>query len=85
VNERESGNTVSLDEPLAVLEQAGFDVQAETHSGKAVEVIGNRVSSEEFSLMVMGAYSGNRLHSMLIGSTTTELLVSCRIPALLYR
>ena len=35
--------------------------------------------------MVMGEYSGNRLHSMLIGSTTTELLVSCRIPALLYR
>lgn len=85
VNERESGNATSLDEPMAVLEQAGFDVQAETLSGKAVEVIRNRVASEEFSLMVMGAYSGNRLHSMLIGSTTTELLVSCRIPALLYR
>ena len=32
VNERESGNAASLDEPMAVLEQAGFDVQAETLS-----------------------------------------------------
>ena len=85
VRERDSGNSTSLDEPTTILEQAGFEVYAETLSGKAVEVIRNRVASEEFSLMVMGAYSGNRLHSMLIGSTTTELLISCRIPALLYR
>ena len=85
VHERESGNAASLDEPMAVLKQAGFDVQAEPLSGKAVEVIRNRVASEEFSLMVMGAYSGNRLHSMLIGSTTTARLISCRITALLYR
>jgi nucleotide-binding universal stress UspA family protein len=75
----------TLDEPTKLLENAGLSVSSELVPGEAVEVISARASSDTFDMLVMGAYGGGRLRSMFIGSTTTEMLVSCRVPVLLFR
>lgn len=74
-----------LEEPQQLLENAGLDVQAELVPGQPVDVISARADSDAFDLLVMGAYGGGRLRSMFIGSTTTEMLISCRVPVLLFR
>lgn len=40
---------------------------------------------ERIDLLVMGAYGHSRIRSMLLGSTTTQLLRTCPIPVLLLR
>ena len=74
-----------LEEPKQLLENAGLDVSAELVPGQPVDVISARADSDAFDLLVMGAYGGGRLRSMFIGSTTTEMLISCRVPVLLFR
>ena len=33
----------------------------------------------------MGAYGHSRIRNLIIGSTTTEMVRSCKIPVILYR
>ncbi|MGB1157008.1 MAG: universal stress protein [Alphaproteobacteria bacterium] len=76
----------ALAEPVSALENAGMTVTSELVSGKPpVEAISERANGEDVDMVVMGAYGGGRFRSMFIGSTTTEMLISCRVPVLLYR
>jgi nucleotide-binding universal stress UspA family protein len=36
-------------------------------------------------MLVMGAYGHSRVRSLIIGSTTTEMVRSARVPLLLFR
>ena len=85
VGESTAAAQSALDEPKGLLENAGLSVTAELVTGEPVDVISARASSEQFDMLVMGAYGGGRLRSMFIGSTTTEMLISCRVPVLLFR
>ncbi|MCF3974828.1 universal stress protein, partial [Paracoccus salsus] len=38
-----------------------------------------------FGLLVMGAYGHSRIRSLIIGSTTTAMVQSVKMPVLLYR
>ncbi len=74
-----------LAEAEAVLRGAGVAVQSEVVAGQPETVISERVESENFGLLVMGAYGHSRIRSLIIGSTTTEMLRSCKIPVMLFR
>jgi nucleotide-binding universal stress UspA family protein len=41
--------------------------------------------SENANLLLMGAYGHSRIRSLLIGSTTTEILQRCKVPVVLFR
>ena len=43
------------------------------------------IADEEFDLLVMGAYGHSRIRSLMIGSTTTQMIRSCKVPVVLYR
>ena len=43
------------------------------------------VDEAGFGMVVMGAYGHSRIRSLVIGSTTTEMLRSCKVPVLLIR
>jgi nucleotide-binding universal stress UspA family protein len=43
------------------------------------------VEADGIDLLVMGAYGHSRIRSMIIGSTTTEMVRSCLIPVMLIR
>lgn len=67
------------------LETAGFQVTAALIPGDAESTIAKTVKAQSIDLLIMGAFSHSPLRSLLIGSKTTDLLRSSRIPTLLLR
>ncbi len=74
-----------LNEARAILEGAGYAVEADIIQGQPEEVISQVVESEGIDLLVMGAYGHSRIRSLIIGSTTTEMVRLCKIPIVLFR
>lgn len=75
----------SVDDAVARLRAAGVDALASVRAGQPDDVIASVVESEPIDLVVMGAYGHSRLRSLVIGSTTTEMIRTCKIPLLLFR
>ncbi|HIE42422.1 MAG TPA: universal stress protein [Nitrospinaceae bacterium] len=68
------------------LRKAGFSVLLTTEqSHQADQVISSYVVNKKIDLLVTGAYSHSRMHSLLLGSTTASLIKACKIPLLLFR
>lgn len=74
-----------LGEAEAVLRAGGHAVDAALRPGQPEVVISQVVEAEGIDLLVMGAYGHSRIRSLIIGSTTTEMLRSCKIPVVLFR
>lgn len=74
-----------LDDAAALLRAASYEVTAEIEPGSADTAITRRVEADAIDLLVMGAYGHSRIRSLIIGSTTTEMIRSCRIPVVLFR
>ncbi len=70
---------------VALLREKGYTVTSETLPGEVEEVIAGKVESEDIDMLVMGAYGHSRIRQYIIGSTTTEMIRSCRIPVVLFR
>ena len=78
-------NRRKLDGAKAVLSAGGFDAGTELLSGQPDKRISQHVESENMDLLVMGAYGHSRIRSMIIGSTTSEMIRACKIPVMLFR
>lgn len=74
-----------LDEARAMLEAGGHEVSATLVAGHTEAVISDVVERESIDLLVMGAYGHSPIRNLIIGSTTAEMLRSCKIPVLLFR
>ncbi|MFT5181780.1 MAG: nucleotide-binding universal stress UspA family protein [Alphaproteobacteria bacterium] len=74
-----------LNDAQAILQAAGYAVNAEIIQGQPEAVISDVVDSEGIDLLVMGAYGHSRIRSLIIGSTTTEMVRLCKIPIVFYR
>lgn len=70
---------------LALLRAAGRDASAEIRPGQPDAVIAQAVESEGFDMVLMGAYGHSRIRSLIIGSTTAEMVRSCKVPVVLFR
>jgi nucleotide-binding universal stress UspA family protein len=57
----------------------------EQRPGDAEGVIGSYVSEAGIDLLVMGAYGHSPIRRLFVGSTTTAVVRSCLVPALLFR
>jgi len=78
-------NRQRLGDAQARLEAGGFSVTADILSGQPETAIAQAVESEHIGLLVMGAYGHSRIRNLIIGSTTTEMIRSCKIPVVLFR
>lgn len=74
-----------LEEATATLVAAGFDATAECVTGHPEEAMSAAVTRYRANLLVMGAYGHSRLRHLVIGSTTSALIRTCRIPVLMFR
>lgn len=81
-----------LDRALATAESAVEKLRAANLAaspraarGEPEEVLGKLVADEGFDLLVMGAYGHSRIRRLIIGSTTTAMIQTVKIPVLLYR
>ncbi len=83
------GSAREADRPMQqaaeTLARTGLDVAIRREAGDPAEVIAERVRDAEFDLLVMGAYGHSRIRTLIIGSTTTALIRSCKVPVLLFR
>lgn len=74
-----------LADAQAVLTGGGHVVRGDVVQGHRETVIAQTVESEAIDLLVMGAYGHSRIRNLIIGSTTAEMLRSCKIPVMLFR
>ena len=68
-----------------LLKKVGINYQIFSGRGEPEKVISSHVENENIDLLVMGAYGHSRIRNLIIGSTTTQMIRSCRVPVLLFR
>lgn len=74
-----------LEGAVAQLKGGGHVAEFRFIDGVADKAIASVVEADAMNLLVMGAYGHSRIRNMMIGSTTTEMIRSCKVPVLLYR
>jgi nucleotide-binding universal stress UspA family protein len=75
----------ALNDAKQTLSDAGFDVSAEIRDGEPDKVIGEAVAQDHIDLLVMGAYGHSHIRHLIVGSTTTAMIRTVKIPVLLFR
>ena len=85
VGEATPESTGQMEASASLLRDAGYEVKTKFESGQPETVITREVETDAYDLMIMGAYGHSRIRNLIIGSTTTEMLRSCKIPVLLFR
>lgn len=74
-----------LSDVKVLLKAAGIDAETRLVRGQPETELGKLVDEEGFGMVVMGAYGHSRIRSLVIGSTTTEMVRSCKVPVVLIR
>lgn len=77
--------TKSLESAVSTLMAGGIEADTIIESDEPEKVLSRLTSQDGHELLVMGAYGHSRIRSLLIGSTTTEMIRSCRVPVLIMR
>jgi nucleotide-binding universal stress UspA family protein len=83
-----SGNAkieAALAAAKAQLETAGFEVCIDHRDGEPEQVISDVVAQDHINLLVMGAYGHSSIRQLIVGSTTSEMIRTVKIPVLLFR
>jgi len=65
--------------------EAGFHVETALQQGDADTLLRDYLTSNNIGLLVMGAYGHSRIRELIVGSTTTTLLRTSPVPALVMR
>lgn len=74
-----------LEDARALLQAAGIAAETQILAGQPETALGKLVDEAGFDMLVMGAYGHSRIRSLIIGSTTTEMIRSCKVPVVLLR
>lgn len=77
--------TQALAEARALLHAAGIAAETAVLPGQPETALARLVEDTPFDMLVMGAYGHSRIRSLIIGSTTTEMIRSCKVPVVLIR
>lgn len=83
-NETPASNA-QMEAAANLLREAGYKVQTKFAPGQPETVIAREVETDAYDLLVMGAFGHSRVRQLIIGSTTTAMIRSCKIPVLLFR
>lgn len=67
------------------LKAAGYVTHIEHRDGEPEKVIESVVEQDTINLLVMGAYGHSPLRRLFVGSTTSAMMRTVRIPVLLFR
>lgn len=77
--------TKGLEDAKAMLKAAGIDADTSILAGQPETALGKLVDEAKFDMLVMGAYGHSRIRSLIIGSTATAMIRSCKVPVVLMR
>jgi nucleotide-binding universal stress UspA family protein len=86
VNKEKSISQKLLNEAQAIFSKKGIEVQTVSLQGNdTVEALLSYQEEQNLDIIAMGAYSHNRLRSVIFGSFTTKMLQKAKRPLLLFR
>ncbi|MBV6648243.1 MAG: universal stress protein [Hoeflea sp.] len=85
VGQRNRDTEKAQENAKAILTSGGLEVETTILAGQPDEVLGKRVEEHGAALVAMGAYGHSRIRAFVLGSTTSEMLRSCKAPVLLMR
>lgn len=74
-----------LADAKAALKAAGIEADTSILPGQPESALSKLVEEAQFDMLVMGAYGHSRIRSLIIGSTTTAMIRSCKVPVVLMR
>ncbi|WP_420568668.1 universal stress protein [Thalassovita sp.] len=74
-----------LEDARATLSAGGHEADIKIVEGAPETALGELVDTEGYDLLVMGAYGHSRIRSMIIGSTTTQMIRTCKVPVVLVK
>ncbi|WP_449043446.1 universal stress protein [Paracoccus versutus] len=74
-----------LADAKASLKTAGIEAQTSVLPGQPESSLAKLMDEMQFDMLVMGAYGHSRIRSLIIGSTTTAMIRSCKVPVFLIR
>ncbi|MEE3316783.1 MAG: universal stress protein [Pseudomonadota bacterium] len=77
--------TKALNDAAALLRAGGHQVETRLVSGQAEEALSDVIEKDGFDMLVMGAYGHSRVRTLIIGSTTSEMIRTCKVPVVLIR
>ena len=77
--------TKGLEDAKALLKAAGLTADTSILPGQPETALAKLVDEAGFDMLVMGAYGHSRIRSLIIGSTTTAMIRSCKVPVVLMR
>ena len=77
--------TAQIEDAVLALRAGGLDAAARIEPGEPEAVLDRVMAAEGVDLLVMGAYGHSRLRNLIIGSTTTAMVRSVKVPVLIYR
>ena len=77
--------TKGLADAQAMLKAAGIAAKTSILPGQPETTLSKLVEEVHFDLLVMGAYGHSRIRSLIIGSTTTAMIRTCKVPVVLVR
>ncbi|TCP40861.1 universal stress protein [Rhodovulum marinum] len=75
----------ALENARATLQAGGHEAEIKVLKGAPEKALAQMVEGGTVDLLVMGAYGHSRIRTMVIGSTTTEMIRSCKVPVVLMR
>lgn len=74
-----------LENAKTMLKAAGIAAETSILPEQPETALGKLVDEAQFDMLVMGAYGHSRIRSLIIGSTTTAMIRSCKVPVVLMR
>jgi nucleotide-binding universal stress UspA family protein len=77
--------TKGLEDAKALLKAAGLTADTSILPGQPETALAKLIEEAGFDMLVMGAYGHSRIRSLIIGSTTTAMIRSCKVPVVLMR
>lgn len=77
--------TKGLEDAKSMLKAADIAAETSIQPGQPETALAKLVEEAQFDMLVMGAYGHSRIRSLIIGSTTTEMIRSCKVPVVLIR
>lgn len=75
----------ALESAAATLKAGSIEAEIVVRSGEPEKVLAEITADPSHELLVMGAYGHSRVRSLIIGSTTTAMIRSCKVPVLIMR
>lgn len=67
------------------LARTGISATTEIVSGQPESAIINEIEKNDHDLLVIGSHGHSRIRRLILGSTTTSMIASCKISVLMYR